>query len=212
MQLLYASPEILNAHSRQLLLNEMPAEIRQRMASLRRDEDRQLLLTSMLLLRKMLSINGLRGHDLSEMRRDNSGRPYFPGASFDFNISHTSGCAAILFSENSRLGLDIEKIVETDISDFSAFLTERQWDEIGRAENKLKAFFDQWTLLESALKADGRGLPILDREKISIKEDEIVLGEKRWFYRHIHFDPSISCCITADREISLTEPINITSI
>ena len=64
-------------------------------------------------LQKQCVINELRGSlsspDFETLERDEYGRPYFPGVNFDFNLSHDGEMAALVISDQGRVGIDIEK-------------------------------------------------------------------------------------------------------
>ena len=53
---------------------------------------------------------------LPEILRDEYGRPYFPDSKFDFNLSHDGEMAALVISDEGRVGIDIARLSE-NISD-----------------------------------------------------------------------------------------------
>ena len=183
-----------------------------KLKTLRRNDDKLLLLTSSVLLSRALSDNGYNGYKLCDLQYSETGRPFFVDSPFDFNISHTDNCAIVAFLENGRVGIDIETIKDVDFRDFEYIFTQKVWDQINASNNKNEMFYYYWTLLESALKADGRGLPLISSNKIEIENDQVIIDEKRWFSNHPHFDPTISCCVTSDIENEATQLVEIKSI
>ena len=127
---------------------------------------------------------------VTEIKKDENGRPFFPGAEIDFNLSHDEGMAALVISDEGRVGID----VQNKASSVSEHLIEK-YEEIFKRHNlasmdeglsilkmtlfslsdvgmkksdvdfpnapKALDFFDKWTQLEAISKADGRGLSAL---------------------------------------------------
>jgi 4'-phosphopantetheinyl transferase len=203
--LYYAYPDILLKNNYNSFIELLPLQIKSKLSRLKRNEDKQLGLTSLVLLSQVLNENGFGNFRLSDLQIAQTGRPFFTDAPFDFNISHTEGCAAVVFSRDCRIGIDIEKIKEIDFSDFKDFFTNEQWEDIYSADNKFKRFYYYWTLIESGVKADGGGLSLISDKNIEFIKSSLFINKVRWFYNHYDFDPSISCCITTDKENGAAE-------
>lgn len=114
-----------------------------------------------------------------EILRTESGKPYINDDIF-FNISHSEGVVAIVFSEN-EIGVDTEKIRPVDYRIAEKFYTENEKRYIMSAKNedeKLLRFFEIWTLKESYLKCTGDGLPGgLKSVEFSIKDNQVFCSE-----------------------------------
>ena len=98
-----------------------------------------------------------------------------------------------------NLGVDIEKVSQDiDFKHFSKIMTPNQWRDIHASNNPKKTFFDYWTMKESIIKADGRGLSI---PLLQIQEnDGIVCYEnKQWYVQHIEIDKDYSICLATDK-------------
>ena len=53
--------------------------------------------------------SGLKEYpEIPEILRDENGRPYFSGTDIDFNISHDGNMAALVISDEGRVGIDIQ--------------------------------------------------------------------------------------------------------
>ncbi|MGE5499006.1 MAG: 4'-phosphopantetheinyl transferase family protein, partial [Syntrophothermus sp.] len=198
IRIYYSYTNMLNEGIQSRIEAQLSEELKERLSSLKKESDRKLKILSLGLLQKALADSGHEDFSLNELKYDKWGRPFFAGAVFDFSISHTDGCAAVAFSENCRTGIDIERISEIDFSDFTAFFTPEQWDEIYSSENPLQSFYSSWTLIESCAKADGRGLPLLSSGKIVKAGGKMLIENGCWYYRHLLFDETISCCIASD--------------
>ena len=212
IQIYYAYTSILQNLNPDNLIEQLSPEVKSKLSLLKREEDRFLLLTSSVLLLKAITENGFGNTRLSSMQYGKTGRPFFPGSPFDFSISHTDNCAAVVFSKECRVGIDIEKIAEIDFSDFTDYFTGQQWDDIYSANDKLKRFYYYWTLIESGVKADGRGLSLISDKCIKFVNGNLFIDNVKWFYNHYSFDQLISCCITTDKENKSHEINNITSL
>ena len=209
IQIYYAYTDILNNINLDQFIAQLSFKTKSRYFALKRKEDKDLLILSAILLSKLLAENVPNDLKLSDLKYNAAGRPFFEDSTFDFNISHTDNCAAVAYSQNCSIGIDIEKIKDVDFSDFENIFSEKEWNLIYSSDNKNKTFHNYWTLLESALKADGRGLSLISSNKIALSNDQVFIDGTVWFSKHIFFDSSISCCISSNRKI---EDINIHKI
>jgi phosphopantetheinyl transferase len=94
----------------------------------------------------------------------------------------------------------LEKIKKIDFSDFTDYFTSEQWDDVYSAEDKLKRFYYYWTLIESGVKADGRGVSLISTKSIKLMKGDLFIDNVKWFYNHYDIDQSISCCVTTDKK------------
>ncbi len=200
IQIYYAYTDILKGSDLDNLIAQLSLNDKLKLAGLKRNEDKLLLLTSLILLSKVLFENGYNDYKLCDLKYSNTGRPFFPDSPFDFNISHTDNCSAVVFSENGRVGIDIERIKDVDFADFENIFSEEVWNNIHSSEVKLRKFYYYWTLLESAVKADSRGLSLISAKKLVITNDQVIIDCKKLFSYHNDFSPTISCCITSDKK------------
>lgn len=104
----------------------------------------------------------LTGNDV-EVAYYPSGRPYLTDSPFHLSISHTSGYAAVLLSQNVRVGIDIEVCSSRIL---------RLKDRIVGTEEKADTMFElllHWSAKETAFK-------LLDKEGIIFTEHLKVKG------------------------------------
>jgi 4'-phosphopantetheinyl transferase len=145
----------------------------------RNSEDRRLFLVAHALLRRALSQHDDVPPEGWIFANDEHGRPHVsggdPARTFGFSLSHTSGLAACLVSDEIDCGVDVEAVGR--VADPRA-LARRYFsatesaaldatDEAGVA----RAFVQLWTLKEAWLKARGLGLQ-LPLESASFRVDE----------------------------------------
>jgi 4'-phosphopantetheinyl transferase len=212
IQIYYATTEIMLHDNLDSFIGQLSLQTKSKLSLLKRDEDKHLLLTSLILLSKSLDENGCGDYKLIDLQYSKTGRPFFSDSHFDFNISHTDHCAAVAFSKDCRVGIDIEKIKKIDFSDFTEYFTGEQWDDIYSADDTYKRFYDHWTLLESGIKADGRGVSLLSTKSVILKNGDLFIDSVKWFYQHYDIDQSISCCVTTDKTNKSHEIKNIKSL
>jgi 4'-phosphopantetheinyl transferase len=157
-------------------------------------QERQAKMLGYLLLKE-----GLRdcGYALkSDVFIDHCGRPYV-NHDVDFNISHTDGCVVCAVTSQGRLGIDIEKIKPIDFTDFKDCMSSVQWEKIQESNNIYASFFDSWTIKESTLKADGRGLSF-PLENVETHGNQAMLDGRSWYITKLDISPGTSCHLACD--------------
>lgn len=177
---------------------KMPEAIQERINRFRRWQDRKSVL-----LGKVLLMNGLMGygypHDcLQRLSYTKYNRPFIDN-SIDFNIAHSEEYVVCALTDKGRVGIDIEKIKLIELEDFKDHITFEQWKTIKESPNQLKKFYELWTVLESVIKADGKGMsiPLLD---IHTDGKEAIVYDNIWYVTTIDIDPFYSCHISTDVE------------
>lgn len=125
---------------------------------------------------------GLRNGDLV-FRKNDYGKPMLiqPKGIY-FNISH-SGIFVVCAIDDRPVGIDVEEIKTMDMQIAKNYFTTEEYNGITSLpkDKQTEHFYDLWTLKESFIKADGRGLNIpLDSFSISKNSNRIILtsGEK----------------------------------
>jgi len=172
----------------------LPGQIQARIIRYHRWQDRQAKVLGYLLLREGL-LN--YGYTLkSDVFIDHFGRPYVHHK-VDFNISHTDGYVVCALTSQGRVGIDIEKIKPIDFTNLKDCMNALQWEKIKESNNIYASFFDFWTIKESALKADGRGL-FLPLDKVVIHGNKVTLDGISWYLTRLDISPDSSCHLACD--------------
>jgi 4'-phosphopantetheinyl transferase len=112
------------------------------------------------------------------------GKPFLqtPSIPVQFNLSHSGLRAVLVVTRNMRCGIDIEQ-VRIEISDqaiaerfFCA--RENEWLQSLPADQRIQGFFRLWSVKESILKADGKGMSIplsdIDTSSVLARTSSIV--------------------------------------
>jgi 4'-phosphopantetheinyl transferase len=164
---------------------------------LRFESDQQLHVFAWLLLRYELSNLGYPVTELlRSLIRSKQNKPELPALDWKFNLSH-SGRRVICALAPVEVGADIERVRSVKFKDLSRVMNQHQWDEISAHENPMKKFFEYWTIKESVIKADGRGLS-MNLEKMQIHAQTVQYEAQVWYYQLLSI-PQYSACVALDR-------------
>ena len=189
------------------LMKSLPEEIQNKINRYQFWQDRHRSLFGKLLLQTALTGVG-SNKGLSHLQYDANGRPWIDDC-FDFNISHSGSYVICALSDRCKLGVDVAEIKKIDFGDFSKVMTPEQWKLIRQSEDPLAFFYKLWTLKESVIKANGKGLSIpLDQLETDFKTVQV--ENKIWFVNPLHFDKMH--CGYAATDIPNFEPVLIEQV
>jgi 4'-phosphopantetheinyl transferase len=175
----------------------LPVSTRAKIRQYHRWQDQQASLLGKLLLREALVANGAAADCLEQLQLDSYGRPHL-GDKGDFNISHSGEFVLCARTSAGKVGVDVERVRALDISEFQRYFSPENWLEIIGEENPLRSFFDHWTMRESVIKADGRGLSI-PLANLVVKNGTMALDGKKWFLQKLDLAPGYCCHLATDR-------------
>lgn len=158
------------------------------------------------LLGKLLLLEGIKGlnvtYDVLENIQYNSyQRPFLSGGNFDFNISHSGKYVLCAIGEYLQVGIDIEEIKKHSLEDFIKVMTSKQWDIINNAPEPYKEFYKFWTIKESVIKADGRGLSI-PLDELEIENNTVDYDGRLWYITELNIDSEYAASITTNKPSS----------
>ncbi|WP_333874633.1 4'-phosphopantetheinyl transferase family protein [Methylobacter sp.] len=170
----------------------LPNEIQQKILRYHRWQDRHAALFGRVLLKLALLEAGYPSSCLESLKLDNYNRPSID-SNIDFNISHSEAYVLCALSENGRIGIDIEYIKDIEMIYYSDFMSNSEWHNIIHDKAPISRFYHYWTLKESVMKADGRGLNIPPKDIISY-QDYAVVDNKKWGLKKIPIPHNEYCC------------------
>ena len=108
--------------------------------------------------------------------KDEYGKPYIENHEVEFNVSHSGEYLAIAVSE-FPVGVDIQEPKNIKDGMFRKVVQEEETELIG--DNRQKDFLRLWTLKESFVKAEGKGLRISLKDYYFQKENKEYFVNKR---------------------------------
>lgn len=162
----------------------------ERAARCLRTEDRLACLAAGLLLRVGLGVSEER-----QLRFSPAGRPWLPGGP-EFSLSHSGGRCVLAVSER-RVGVDLERLDESNLIAAPAALTERELAWIEPAP--LERFHLLWTRKESVYKALGG---FTDPKQIEVPAEQAPAG----FFLKSRILDGFALSVCAEEEIGSLEP------
>ncbi|HET9895827.1 MAG TPA: 4'-phosphopantetheinyl transferase superfamily protein [Streptosporangiaceae bacterium] len=140
------------------------------------------------------------------------GRPYVPGAGFDFSVSHTTGWLLIAVVGAGRVGVDIESLtVARSVEELAhRVLSPAEQDEflpVPRADRS-GWFLRAWTRKEAAVKLTGHGL-IVTLSDLEVSGPTVVVSPvpAQWPAEPIHL-LDIPCGPELRAAIATTAPVS----
>ena len=100
------------------------------------------------------------GLDENDILVDSNGKPYSKKADFDFNVSH-SGDYVVLAYGKGKIGIDIEKANDNNLTVSKRVFTQNEQKYLNEIDGeKLKRFNTLWSLKESVMKLNGKGIAL----------------------------------------------------
>lgn len=158
----YKKNNILSDKQWNKLMVVLSISERNKIYRFKKKSDAEISLLSRYLLRSILSSYiGIKPCELI-LATNKYGRPilkYPRIKNLDFNISHSGEWIVLGISHNSRVGIDIEKILPIDITIAKNYFTNQELRYLHSQKGfELENFYKIWTLKESFIKAIGDGL------------------------------------------------------
>ncbi len=160
------------------------------------------------LLGKMLLSYGLKklhlNYSLQDIQVGEKDRPFI-NDKIDFNISHSGEYVICAITQHAKVGIDIEKhrILKYNIA--GRYFNEFECNEIIGSENPQKTFFDFWSIKESAIKCDGRGVEVLSETHVLssdtkhlLNSDELYCDHQKFYFQQLDIEENYACCICSN--------------
>ncbi|SNX54846.1 4'-phosphopantetheinyl transferase superfamily protein [Thermoanaerobacterium sp. RBIITD] len=177
------------------LLGFVSEEKKERIRRFRKYDDAERSLIADILLRVVICKKiGLKNDELSFYKNE-YGKPLLKNMeNIYFSISHSYDWVVVAVNEFS-IGIDIEKIKPINLNIAKRFFTDDEYNFIMDVDvqKRLEYFFKLWTLKESYVKLEGKGLYtslksfsiIINDYNINIKTDNEL---KNCFFREYNID------------------------
>jgi len=179
----------------------LPKPMGEKAMRFRRWQDAYASLLGKLLLKKVIDHFGA-DLSLDQLQYSVYQRPYFPEATFDFNISHSGGCVVCAAGKNVRVGIDVEEIAPINIFDFRTQFHDDEWRHISESAVSLEVFYEYWTGKEALIKADGRGLNLhLNTINLRRQSDRVRINESEWSLKKIAIKDAYKCTVATSQPV-----------
>lgn len=186
--------------------NILPQHIKDKARKFSRWQDQQAYLLGKLLIWKGLKHFHYPDDCLTKLQTNGYGKPYLDSTVF-FNLSH-SGQYVICAFYHDEIGIDIEQIKPVEIVDFSTIFSDQEKNHLTSSPDPQKDFYRFWTIKESVIKAEGKGVSIPLAQVNSAEvgaEGNIHFENKIWFVNQVSLFQNY-CCSLATR----TKPSSLT--
>ena len=191
-------------------LPDFSAEYQDKIKRYRRWQDAQLsLLGRILLVKGLEQIN--YGFDESNLNYTSFNKPYLENNAIHFNISHSGELVVCALTKIGAIGIDIEKINDTKISDFKSQMTVNEWKLINESTNANLSFFQYWTQKEAVIKTQGKGLSI-PLKSFEVTKNKTIIESEVYFLKELKINDDYCCHLALKENIDtieiITEKIN----
>ena len=191
---------LLTTDTWDIYFQKLPQGIQTQIMRFKRWQDRHASLLGKILLLEGLKKYGYPPDCLKNLSYSPYNRPFLDD-SIDFNISHSGEYVVCAINNEGRVGIDIERMRPLDFSEFRNYMTSEEWNMMHESPDQLEYFYELWTVKESVIKGEGKGLsiPLLD---IHWEGETASVSNNLWYIRKILIDPGYSCHVAANHEIS----------
>ena len=122
----------------------------------------------------------------------------------DFNISHSQDWVAVAISLDGRVGLDIEvaRPRKNYLDVAKSFFADAEYQWMMQQADTLKAFWQLWTLKESALKLYAKGVWQIKSVKVDIEKQLISAPFGQHFYYQYQQVASVHLAVNHNKPIT----------
>ena len=179
---------------------KLPQGIQTQIMRFKRWQDRHASLLGKILLLEGLKKYGYPPDCLKNLSYSPYNRPFLDD-SIDFNISHSGEYVVCAINNEGRVGIDIERMRPLDFSEFRNYMTSEEWNMMHESPDQLEYFYELWTVKESVIKGEGKGLsiPLLDIHWVG---ETASVYKSLWYIKKIIIDPGYCCHVAANHKIS----------
>lgn len=195
--------EVANTGDREEIkvkISQLPTIIAQKALEYTDARQQQLFVEGRLLMAKAL---GDTRFSLDEVLVSDTGRPYINNE-IDLNISHAGKVVVCAISNDGRVGVDVEKINETDREAYRNLFSREDW--YGMAD--IDFFFKIWTRKEALLKCMG-DITIADLDNVSVSAGEVMFNGTKYFFKDLFIAEGYKAAICCNHEIEEVKLVRV---
>ena len=180
----------------EVYLRRLPSSLQFKIQRYRKTKDVQRVLFGKLLLQNGLEELSDTPIELDQLECSKTGKPYLKDAP-DFNLSYSGDYVLCAINTQGRIGIDIEQIRPIDLNDYSFLFHGEVFRSIRQATDPAGAFFENWTIREAILKAEGTASTD-EVKNIEIKEGKARFKNRDWFYQPLPVAPGYLAYMATD--------------
>lgn len=180
-------------------------EIIQKSESFRLSKDACRYLLGKVLLIKALQLRETCSYGLDDILFNEFGKPFLPG-DLHFNISHSGDHVVCGLNSYTEIGVDVEKVDDIDLNDFSNCFTDAEWEVIGNSDDPRMMFFRFWVRKEAVIKAKGTGLNI-SLLSFNVIDDLVKIDNETWHLYDLDWFNGYNTCIAAGKAVAADQII-----
>lgn len=173
-------PQQVEAERTERLLRLTSVDKQEKIRRLRRTEDQNRTLFADLLARCLIAEEFNLSNEEIAFAAGPFGKPFALGLDeFKFNLSH-AGCWVACAIDRQEVGVDIEQIAPIELEIAQHFFAPEEYEGLIQAEpaERLKLFYELWTLKESFIKMTGCGLNTpLDSFRVCKEQESFAIYE-----------------------------------
>ncbi|WP_271783309.1 4'-phosphopantetheinyl transferase family protein [Aquimarina algiphila] len=160
-------------------INTIPEKQKNKIQAFKRWQDKQNSLLGLLLLRYGVSkFSDYNDDPLHFLKYNSYGKPFL-NKNLDFNISHSGDFTFCIMSNDCKVGIDIEKRRDIDVTILKSQMAIEEWENIVKADSIKDCAFKYWTQKEAVVKAIGKGLSIA-LSSFAIVNDKATIDSDTW--------------------------------
>jgi len=182
----------------------MPVSIQHDIEKYEKKADKWRVLGGKLLLQKALKKTN-KHWMIEQLMFTEKGKPHFAKGSLNFNISHSGDLVVLVINDGPECGIDVEMHRPIDYAKFTKKFTDKEWEQIESADDSQRQFFHFWSVKESVIKADGRGIEVLGKTEI-ITEHEAICDATLWQIQPFELADGYSSCVASSQTIGQIVP------
>lgn len=186
----------------------MPLERKEKALKYRKKKDKYLcIIAYFLLMYAIYTEYGIKGS--LELLEGKYGKPYLKEYSNIFvNISHCSSGVACVVS-NKEIGVDVQDIQDSYSEIIDIACCNEELNMMKGVDNKEELFYKMWTIKESYIKADGRGMHLNIKDINTSKKINACIKYKDMIIS-VHYKDNNKIIIEKNINVKLVDKLKLT--
>jgi len=142
------------------------------------------------------------------------GKPSLLNHDVHFNLSHSRGMVAFVWSRSNPVGIDVEHLGHHDYDEGVAkmVLSDAELCEVNAVKDRQRTFLKFWTMKEAVAKAEGKGINMDFRQLVSINA-QVAIESTEWKVDHYYPSPkhvaAVATSVSFDDELAVCKVMRL---